>query len=119
MKVAHVVAVAIGAASHVIATTESPRPRGVGPECKYAFIFPAAFKVDLYNTVAKHYKAPESFKCINNPEIVIGRSQINDDYCDCPDGSDEPGTAACSHLNTTLLALPGYYCKNKGKKPTC
>ncbi|KAF2425274.1 putative glucosidase 2 subunit beta [Tothia fuscella] len=100
MKVAHVVVIAIGAASHVIASSESPRPRGVGPE------------------FGKHYKSAQSFKCINRPEIEIGKSQVNDDYCDCPDGSDEPGTAACAHLNNTLLALPGYYCKNKGHAPS-
>lgn len=43
-------------------------------------------------------------------------SQVNDDYCDCPDGSDEPGTSACSHIKDADLAIPGFYCKNKGMK---
>ena len=63
---------------------------------------------------AKHYKSAESFKCINHPEIELQLSQVNDDYCDCPDGSDEPGTSACSAVKAADLAIPGFYCKNKG-----
>lgn len=40
---------------------------------------------------------------------MLSFDQVNDDYCDCPDGSDEPGTNAC----------PGtqFYCENAGFKP--
>ncbi|KAF2663269.1 hypothetical protein BT63DRAFT_448904 [Microthyrium microscopicum] len=90
-----------------------PRPRGVSPE------------------YAKYYKDASSFACIFNPSITLEASQINDDFCDCPDGSDEPGTSACSHISalsppsaaisdSTLnntAALPGFYCKNKGHRP--
>lgn len=95
MKVVIAATFALTAASRVLSASDVPRPRGVGPE------------------FSKHYKAASSFKCINNPDITLELSQVNDDYCDCPDGSDEPGTSACSHLNDTL-ALPGFYCKNKG-----
>ncbi|KAK5084149.1 hypothetical protein LTR70_007941 [Exophiala xenobiotica] len=98
-------------------TSDSSRPRGVGPE------------------FAKFYKATDKpFVCISNPSIHIPFSQVNDDYCDCPDGSDEPGTAACSYLHhfspdqprpganaltpkNESMALPGFYCKNKGHIP--
>lgn len=84
--------------------------------------------------VAKFYKDPNTFTCISHPAIQIPFSSVNDDYCDCPDGSDEPGTSACSHLshhspmavadrpgNNDLeltSALPGFYCKNKGHRPS-
>nr|POF03780.1 glucosidase 2 subunit beta [Quercus suber] len=83
--------------------------------------------------VAKFYKDTETFTCISNPLINIPLARVNDDYCDCPDGSDEPGTSACSHLSplspntrahtistsvNTTLALPGFYCKNKGHIPS-
>ncbi|KAN0117459.1 putative glucosidase 2 subunit beta [Hyaloscypha variabilis] len=94
-----------------ILASESSRPRGVGPE------------------FAKFYKAADSFTCISNPSIKLELSKVNDDYCDCPDGSDEPGTAACTYLSAlsppqpivgapnTTFALPGFYCKNKGHIP--
>ncbi|TVY45421.1 Glucosidase 2 subunit beta [Lachnellula occidentalis] len=92
----------------------STRPRGVGPE------------------FAKFYKSSDSFACISNPSITLSPSQINDDYCDCPDGSDEPGTSACTYISTlsppqpltgssaqnSTVALPGFYCKNKGHLPS-
>jgi hypothetical protein len=39
-------------------------------------------------------------------------AQLNDDYCDCTDGSDEPGTSACANTGGR------FYCANKGFKPT-
>ncbi|KAF2019703.1 glucosidase 2 subunit beta precursor [Aaosphaeria arxii CBS 175.79] len=96
------------------AASEAPRPRGVGPE------------------FAKFYKDAETFTCISNPSIKIPIARVNDDFCDCPDGSDEPGTSACSYISplspqqppkvrvgqfVETLALPGFYCKNKGHQP--
>ncbi|CAG8974509.1 hypothetical protein HYALB_00009044 [Hymenoscyphus albidus] len=97
----------------VTIAAETARPRGVGPE------------------FSKYYKSPETFTCISHPSIVLLLTQINDEFCDCPDGSDEPGTAACTYLSTLsppqpgalsrkenqTLALPGFYCKNKGHIP--
>ena len=85
-------------------------------------------------TVAKFYKDTTTFTCISHPAIQIPFSAVNDDFCDCPDGSDEPGTSACAHLSPLsppiiadrpghdelqlTPALPGFYCKNKGHRPS-
>ena len=83
--------------------------------------------------VSKYYKDAKEFKCISNPSISLPVERINDDYCDCPDGSDEPGTSACSFISALsppapsevtkgafneTLSLPGFYCKNKGHIPS-
>ena len=34
------------------------------------------------------------FTCLDKSERIPFR-MVNDDYCDCPDGSDEPSTSAC------------------------
>lgn len=55
----------------------------------------------------------QKFKCLSDPSIEIDISKVNDGYCDCPDGSDEPGTAACANIGETK-----FYCANSGFKPS-
>lgn len=54
------------------------------------------------------YSPKKEFKCFDG-SLSIPYEWINDDYCDCPDGSDEPSTSACT--NTV------FHCENKGFVP--
>jgi len=45
------------------------------------------------------------FRCLDrSSRTKVGLARVNDDFCDCPDGSDEPGTSACPNGR--------FYCRN-------
>ncbi|XVE62613.1 hypothetical protein DITRI_Ditri06bG0132000 [Diplodiscus trichospermus] len=55
------------------------------------------------------YFKGETIKCKNGSKKFT-KIQLNDDFCDCPDGTDEPGTSACPQGK--------FYCRNAGHSPS-
>lgn len=55
----------------------------------------------------------KTLECLVNGERkVLAHEFVNDDFCDCDQGEDEPGTSACSHLLSSA-----FYCGNDGYFP--
>ncbi|XP_072925095.1 glucosidase 2 subunit beta [Hemitrygon akajei] len=54
------------------------------------------------------YEENKPFTCLDGSK-TIPFHEVNDDYCDCKDGSDEPGTSACPNGN--------FHCTNAGHRP--
>jgi len=60
--------------------------------------------------------AVATFRCFADEALELGAraaaplpfSVVNDDFCDCSDGSDEPGTSACAGQKDTM-----FYCPNQ------
>ncbi|XP_054463486.1 glucosidase 2 subunit beta [Anoplopoma fimbria] len=73
-----------------VSTVEVQRPRGV-PLSKRQF-----------------YEEGKPFTCLDGSR-TIPFDRVNDDYCDCQDGSDEPGTSACPNGS--------FHCTNAGFRP--
>uniref|UniRef100_A0A3B3T7D1 Glucosidase 2 subunit beta n=1 Tax=Paramormyrops kingsleyae TaxID=1676925 RepID=A0A3B3T7D1_9TELE len=81
--------VSLGAA--LGAAVEVQRPRGVPLEKRH------------------FYDESRPFTCLDGSR-TIPFDRVNDDYCDCKDGSDEPGTAACPNGS--------FHCTNAGFRAT-
>ncbi|MGH0181229.1 UNVERIFIED_CONTAM: hypothetical protein FKN15_006332 [Acipenser sinensis] len=54
------------------------------------------------------YDETKQFTCLDKSKTIPFR-RVNDDYCDCSDGSDEPGTTACPNGK--------FHCTNAGYSP--
>lgn len=89
-------AVAAFAAGAVSASASTSALRGVAPA--------DALKYQPF----KDAQGRSRWKCLDGSK-ELAWSALNDDYCDCADGSDEPGTSACP--NST------FYCANHGHIP--
>lgn len=50
----------------------------------------------------------DTFTCLDG-SLDLPSTFINDNFCDCPDGSDEPGTSACYNSQ--------FYCAEEGYSP--
>lgn len=57
-------------------------------------------------------RAQGRFECMTGDKSFASFSVVNDDYCDCADGSDEPGTSACSGIPQPVLS--GFACTWSG-----
>lgn len=65
-------------------------------------------------TDKRFYRERKSFLCIDGSRM-IPFEQVNDDYCDCEDGSDEPGKRLISGASGPLSVSQSGHCDSVGK----
>jgi protein kinase C substrate 80K-H len=96
-------AVALLVLAAAVSTSAAELPRGVMTELRKAY---------------EGLDAPgATFRCLNGQGNAIPAGYVNDEYCDCADGSDEPGTAACTYLGDRFPSQLKFQCTNEGFAP--
>ncbi|KAK7854175.1 glucosidase 2 subunit beta, partial [Quercus suber] len=79
------------------------------PLLSASFIFTCSYGYILgLHPLDEKYFDSEVIKCKDGSKSFT-RDRVNDDFCDCADGTDEPGTSACQ--------AGKFYCRNVGSKP--
>ncbi|CAO1613701.1 unnamed protein product [Parajaminaea phylloscopi] len=89
-----ILASALYAPVNAVAAGPHTAPKGVAPQDAHLYL--------------PNSDDPLTWTCLDG-STRLPLSAINDDYCDCPDSSDEPGTSACPAAR--------FYCHNEGHIP--
>nr|XP_043625643.1 glucosidase 2 subunit beta [Erigeron canadensis] len=72
------------------------------------FVFSSNVPIIGIHPLDEKYFDSEVINCKDGSNSFT-RDRINDDFCDCVDGTDEPGTSACPTAK--------FYCRNAGSSP--
>ncbi|CAK7323985.1 unnamed protein product [Dovyalis caffra] len=84
------------------------------PPLRHQYYLPGQFGPAMDNTVLfmgeedEKYFASHVIKCKDGSKS-FSKDRLNDNFCDCLDGTDEPGTSACPRGK--------FYCGNVGSTP--
>mmetsp|Transcript_115493 Transcript_115493/g.200503 ORF Transcript_115493/g.200503 Transcript_115493/m.200503 type:complete len:544 (-) Transcript_115493:167-1798(-) len=78
--------------------------------CHHGLLMAASAILGVEPGTEERYSGPD-YRCVgfDGSTLTLAPNAINDDSCDCADGSDEPGTGACAGQDFTL-----FFCLNKG-----
>ena len=71
----------------------------------FSFSFSFSFSSFFPSVRPKYLRSDHKFRCLDGTTL-FDIAVINDDFCDCADGSDEPGTTPCPNGS--------FHCKNEG-----
>ncbi|KAG6533760.1 hypothetical protein ZIOFF_007635 [Zingiber officinale] len=84
----------------------SPRGHRFCPRIASCFVILLSFR-RIVLADEKYFMGPV-IAC-RDGAATFPRDRLNDGFCDCPDGTDEPGTSACPESK--------FYCRNMGDAP--